>query len=178
MKDIKTLRKYMYCLVNQDLNEHVEILIEKIKTTLTIENQGNIIHKFPLEGNSKETLLEVAVKNYNLGNTKKLLELEMDVHKGDKQAALKCVRHQLSKKQRLINEINERIKHYDSTASENENQADKANKAKIFMFDVLFLMVLLAFISYLADVKSDIAVALGLEEEDDTFIHKLHPMND
>ena len=75
MKDIKTLRKYMYCLVNQDLNEHFSKLIEKIKTTFSVEDQGNIIHKFPLEGKSKETLLEVAVKNYNLGNTKILLEV-------------------------------------------------------------------------------------------------------
>ena len=127
MKDIKTLRKYMYCLVNQDLNEHFSKLIEKIKTTFSVEDQGNIIHKFPLEGKSKETLLEVAVKNYNLGNTRKLLEVEMVVHNNDKQAALKCVRHQLSKKQRLIHEINERIRHYDKKASENENKAEKAS---------------------------------------------------
>ena len=118
MKDIKTLRKYMYCLVNKDQDEYVGRLIEKIKTNFSLEDQGNIIHKFPLEGNSKETLLEVAVKNYNLGNTKKILDLEMVVHKYDKEAALKCVCHQLSKKPRLIQEINERIRHYDRAASE------------------------------------------------------------
>ena len=127
--DLKIVSYFLFVLTTLNEEKHVSNMINFIRTNENLKKNGHkILHQF----HHRKTILMVANENFNIFITNKLIQFDKEIHKDGqskeyaKLASLKCSRHQLPKKSKMIQTIREAV-------DDKKPEISEKNKLLIFL---------------------------------------------